>query len=78
VLVWGGTPGTFDNYFGDGAAYDPAADRWRRLPSMSARFTNGGVWTGQELLVWGGIVPDPGAAKQTPVHSANDGFRLRP
>jgi hypothetical protein len=43
----------------DGAAYDPSNDTWRMLPS-SPLHANGsfmnfiGVWTGTELVVWGG------------------------
>lgn len=55
----------------DGARYDPAADRWRPLPAAplatdpGSRFTYAGVWTGRELLVWGG--PGPQAAAYDPV-----------
>jgi hypothetical protein len=42
--------------FADGAAYDPAADTWRPLaPStLQARRGNVVVWSGRELLIWGG------------------------
>lgn len=42
---------------GDGAAHDPAAQMWRPLPAEgapSARYGHGAVWTGEEMLVWGG------------------------
>ena len=42
----------------DGAAYDPAADRWRPLTldaSVTARANHVAVWTGQAMVVWGGI-----------------------
>jgi N-acetylneuraminic acid mutarotase len=62
IMVWGG--GTTDNP-GDqppatvmpgGAAYDPAADRWEALPAapLSSRARAVAVWTGRELVVWGG------------------------
>lgn len=36
-------------------AYSPATNRWRSLPDMPmARFGHGAVWTGRQLLVWGG------------------------
>jgi hypothetical protein len=39
-------------------AYDPAADRWRRLPGSSLFRVHDGfgavVWTGKEMLGWGG------------------------
>ena len=38
-----------------GFAYDPRANRWRRLPAMqSGRMRGSAVWTGRRLLVWGG------------------------
>lgn len=60
VIVWGGyqfdasTNASSD--FADGAAYDPRLNRWRRLTGgpLGARSQHGSVWTGSELLVWGG------------------------
>lgn len=56
VAKWTGrailaVPGT-----GKGAAYDPATRRWRRLPATSP-FGTGvvSVWTGRQLIVWGGV-----------------------
>ena len=38
-----------------GLAYNPAKNRWRKLPPMaSGRMDFASVWTGKELLVWGG------------------------
>jgi hypothetical protein len=55
--------------YADGAAYDPATQRWTVLPPApegqwleSGRGPRGqglAVWTGRELLVWGGYKPDP-------------------
>jgi hypothetical protein len=69
VIVWGGcapsppgNPGPCDAYAGteptDGAAYDPALDSWRRLaPSpLPPRPRPSAVWTGTEMIVWGGDV----------------------
>jgi hypothetical protein len=61
-MIWGG--GTTDSP-GDqppatvmpgGAVYDPAADRWEGLPAapLSPRARALAVWTGRELIVWGG------------------------
>jgi len=36
-------------------AYDPAANRWRRLRSLPAgRIGATAVWTGERVLLWGG------------------------
>lgn len=54
LVVWGGAGA--DGPLGDGAAYDPAADRWRRLPpAPEPPFgpAAAGTWTGSELVVLG-------------------------
>jgi hypothetical protein len=64
LLVWGGA--TRDRrVHADGAAFDPATGRWRPLPPAPQaqqldRRVAGAVWTGRELLVWGGITPVAG------------------
>jgi hypothetical protein len=60
MLVWGGTmfDGSSSRVFGDGAAYDPGADRWRPLSMVGApagRRNMTGVWTGEEFVIWGGL-----------------------
>jgi hypothetical protein len=73
VVYWGGredVPDEQDNLL-DGAAYDPVRDRWREV--SPAPFTTSdaraAVWTGKEMIVWGGEEgdgsherPDNGAA----------------
>ena len=41
----------------DGAAWDAATNTWRQLPPSGLTPRNGGVrvWTGHELVVWGGL-----------------------
>lgn len=66
AVVWGGTsssdkPGhsTFDGVLPrDGAAYDPATNRWRLIPDapIGGRHNPIAVWTGREVLVFGGWV----------------------
>jgi hypothetical protein len=55
-LVWGGRGGDVQSpgFFGDGAAYNPITNSWRRLPRapISSRAPLP-VWTGKELIVWG-------------------------
>ncbi|HWI05074.1 MAG TPA: hypothetical protein VNT52_14780, partial [Acidimicrobiales bacterium] len=76
MIVWAGgfckaNPCQFDNVepLADGAAYDPAADSWRKIAQgpLAARTGTADAWTGKELLVWGGgigttTVFDDGAA----------------
>ncbi len=57
LVVWGGQPsGRTDAAAAAGAAYDPAAKRWRVLPAapIPGRFGASAVWTGREVLIWGG------------------------
>lgn len=57
MLLWGGTSGRFqERYSRDVVAYDPAGDTWRRRASapISGRSDHSAVWTGAEMIVWGG------------------------
>ena len=56
LVVWGGEASDGHQPLRDGAAYDPAADRWEVLPlaPVAARFGDSAVWTGREVLFWGG------------------------
>jgi N-acetylneuraminic acid mutarotase len=64
MLVWGGTftgSGTFGGQTevpqNSGALYDPVADSWTFISGTGApnpRFGYSAVWTGSELMVWGG------------------------
>ena len=64
LIVWGGV--TRDRLVhADGAAYDPRTGRWRPVPPAPQAQTldkrdGGAVWTGQELLIWGGTTPVAG------------------
>jgi hypothetical protein len=41
---------------GGGAAYDPSTDTWRKLPAapIAPRRSHVAVWTGSEMVIWGG------------------------
>jgi hypothetical protein len=54
-----------------GLAYNPATNRWRLLPAMAFPRTGfAAVWTGRQLLVWGGLTdggtPPPHGEAYTP------------
>lgn len=61
VLIWGGrqSRGTgAPAFLGDGAVYDPTANTWRAIANTGApspRMWHSAVWTGSEMIVWGGI-----------------------
>ena len=56
MIVWGGCDGGI--YFNTGGRYNPSTDSWTatsttNAPAARARHT--AVWTGSEMIVWGGI-----------------------
>jgi ankyrin repeat protein/N-acetylneuraminic acid mutarotase len=59
VIVWGGFGGSWGNNtnHNDGARYNPTTDAWKPVTTKNApaaRFDFAAVWTGREMLVWGG------------------------
>jgi len=57
MIVWGGRSGYGGTAYGDGARYDPATDTWWPISAAgapSARYGHSAVWTGTEMVVWGG------------------------
>src|SRR5581483_11493549 len=58
MVVWGGAwrAGNASIWLDDGAAYDPAGDRWRPIAAspLSPREQHFAAWTGKEMLIWGG------------------------
>ena len=57
MIVWGGFDPISGDNFNDGARYDPATDTWTPMSTTGApaprdSFTT--VWTGKEMIVWGG------------------------
>lgn len=58
MLIWGGAEGAAggEEPLGDGAAYDPRHNTWTVLPEapLRARSNAAVVWTGKEMLIWGG------------------------
>ena len=63
MIVWGGTEGLNDlvseELRRDGTAYDPRSDSWRAVASapLRARERHTAVWTGEEMIIWGGSRP---------------------
>jgi hypothetical protein len=55
MIVWGGENGP--SYLSTGGRYNPSADSWIATNSTSApnaRYDHSAVWTGNEMIVWGG------------------------
>lgn len=57
MIIWGGYNNTTAHYLGDGARYNPSNDSWTTMSTVnapSARYFHTAVWTGTEMIVWGG------------------------
>ena len=59
MIVWGGSRavGFFGAVVNDGARYSPSTDSWivtAAAGAPSVRQNHSAVWTGTEMIVWGG------------------------
>jgi N-acetylneuraminic acid mutarotase len=58
MIVWGGClDGSCDATLNSGARYNPASNTWTPISNVGApsgRYTHSAVWTGSEMIVWGG------------------------
>ena len=84
MIVWGGQPGPSHSFFNDaanvpgladGAIYDPSTDTWTPITSTNApsgRMAHVAVWTGNEMILWGGMdsnMPNPSGAIFDPANN---------
>ena len=56
MIVWSGTSSSGE--FNTGGRYDPGTDSWTPTTTANApmpRSYHTGVWTGNEMIVWGGL-----------------------
>jgi N-acetylneuraminic acid mutarotase len=60
MIIWGGEAGDdLGYYFNTGGQYNPITDTWTATNTINApdgRFAHTAVWTGNEMIVWGGIL----------------------
>jgi N-acetylneuraminic acid mutarotase len=57
MIVWGGGPETFSFKVNSGSRYNPATDMWLPVTGFNApsrRAAHTLVWTGTEMIAWGG------------------------
>ncbi|MDB6133498.1 MAG: Kelch repeat protein [Verrucomicrobiales bacterium] len=64
MIVWGGVNTTAlsgQTAYADGARYNPATNIWTGMAASNTnpRFFHTAVWTGSEMMVWGGQSKDP-------------------
>jgi N-acetylneuraminic acid mutarotase len=76
MIVWGGYfYDTSGHYFNTGGRYNPSTDSWTATSTTNApqaRLIHTAVWTGSEMIVWGGRFFDPN------YHLLNTGGRYNP
>ena len=66
MIVWGGFNDT--SYLNDGGRYNPSTDSWTETNLANApaqRSAHTAVWTGTEMIVWGGYDADISMAFNT-------------
>ena len=67
MIIWGGNDGL--GPVATGGRYDPATNSWRPMQDAPiARSGHEAVWTGTEMIVWGGEVSDNSGAAYNPAH----------
>ncbi len=58
MIIWGGEEPA-GNYLNDGGRYHPADNSWTTVTTIGApavaRYEHTAVWTGSEMIVWGGF-----------------------
>ncbi|KAF5407886.1 MAG: hypothetical protein Udaeo2_19570 [Candidatus Udaeobacter sp.] len=58
MIIWGGSAGDVGAALDTGGRYDPGTDTWiptRSSDRPSPRDSHTAVWTGSEVIVWGGF-----------------------
>jgi hypothetical protein len=61
MIVWGGECIHCGDYLNTGGKYAPVPDTWTATSTASApsgRRYHSAVWTGNEMIIWGGYYPD--------------------
>src|SRR4029453_16803892 len=57
MIIWGGGTSSFGPFFNTGGRYNPSTDSWSATSTSSAPGARGyhtAVWTGSEMIIWGG------------------------
>lgn len=76
MIVWGGWGGPApSSHLNTGGRYDPSNDDWTATPATGApapRSLHTAVWTGDEMIVWGGFTAGPAEASGGRYSPGND------
>jgi N-acetylneuraminic acid mutarotase len=57
MIIWGGSPDDGNTTWNTGGRYNPSTDSWTATSTTnapSARESHTAVWTGSEMIIWGG------------------------
>ncbi|MFH1421559.1 MAG: hypothetical protein ABIH42_02440, partial [Planctomycetota bacterium] len=58
MVIWGGeiSENGYYSFYYDGAKYNPATDSWSLIspPPIAGRSNHTAIWTGNEMIIWGG------------------------
>jgi N-acetylneuraminic acid mutarotase len=76
MIVWGGYGGASPHDLNTGGQYDPNTDNWidtSTINAPEARNFHTAIWTGSEMIVWGGAVFDGSSSRYL-----NSGGRYNP
>jgi N-acetylneuraminic acid mutarotase len=69
MLIWSGYDVTRGQLFRDGARFNPGTNTWAPIAttgSPQATYWNTVVWTGHEMVAWGGVMGDAGNGRYNP------------
>jgi serine/threonine protein kinase len=84
LIVWGGYAGdvyTNQVFFQDGARYNPDTDTWTPVTTVGAPRATAviaPVWTGKEMLFWGGVNDTGISSPKDPARYLGTGGRYNP
>jgi hypothetical protein len=68
MIIWGGDFGNGPTWLNTGGRYNPSTNTWVTTSltnAPTARALHTAVWTGNEMIVWGGLYPFTNTAGDT-------------
>ena len=78
MIVWGGIEDVGNTFYQDGGRFNPSSNTWIPLTQNgtlpTARYEHSAVWTGTEMIVWGG----GGSVLSHGSYTYQDGGRFNP
>jgi N-acetylneuraminic acid mutarotase len=78
MIVWGGYDSAANDQLNTGGRYDPSSDSWRPVSDDGAparRYFHTAVWSGSEMIVWGGVSAGAGLNTGGRYNPASDSWQ---